>query len=72
MTDAWKQRSSLTDEYLEDILLTSTSYITPEYDWIFAEKGRIISHEVCKVIRKSQTCSLNGTFFSVSLIHNYE
>jgi len=43
MANAWKQRC-LTDEYLEDILLTSTSYITPEYDRNFAEKGRIISH----------------------------
>jgi hypothetical protein len=37
-------RSSLTNEHLENILKTSTSNITPEYDKLVTEKRCNISH----------------------------
>ncbi|XP_043400744.1 EPM2A-interacting protein 1-like [Chelonia mydas] len=39
-----RQRSSLTDDHLEDIMKTSASNMTPEYDKLVAEKRCTISH----------------------------
>ncbi|CAM4581205.1 unnamed protein product [Lepidochelys kempii] len=39
-----KQRSSLTDDHLEDIVKISTSNMTPEYNKLVAEKRCTISH----------------------------
>ncbi|CAM2097121.1 unnamed protein product [Caretta caretta] len=39
-----KQRSSLTDDHLEDIMKISTSNMTPKYDKLVAEKRCTISH----------------------------
>jgi hypothetical protein len=39
-----KQRSSLTNEHLEDILKTSTSNITPGYHKLVAENRCNVSH----------------------------
>jgi hypothetical protein len=48
-----KQRYSLTEDHLEDILKTSISYVTSEYEKLRAENRCSISHYVCKVVRKT-------------------
>ena len=40
----YKQRSSLTDNHLEDILKTATSSIFPEYDKLVNGKRSNVSH----------------------------
>jgi hypothetical protein len=39
-----KQRASLTDEHLEDILKTSTTNMVPEYEKLIADKKCNMSH----------------------------
>ncbi|KAG6926376.1 GTF2I repeat domain containing 2 [Chelydra serpentina] len=46
-----KQRSSLADNHLEDIMKISTSNMAPEYNKLVAENRCNISHYICKLLR---------------------